>query len=402
MNHQPQLVRRLEDPALGLHGFLVIDSSMGGRSCGGVRVSPDVSLDEVKALARAMTLKYAFLNDATIGGAKAGIVIPNRCTQEKKAALLRAFGRQLSPILKAGRYIPWTDLNTGEGDINLMRVAAGLPATRMPDSAHYTALSVLGAALGACRHKGLAPRGLRVAIEGLGRVGSCLAEELSGLGARIVAVSNHRGAAYDRAGFDVQSLLAARAACGDVFIEERPFSSRAIPLEALLELEADLLVPAARPWCIHHQNVSRVRAAIIAPAANCPLVDGVGPALARQGVLYVPDFVCNLGGVYGSRLEGRVRPRKIHSLFVDGYSRLVQDLLVLSDRKGRSPEEQARLIARQNRQRLLRREGSSGRIRRGLVRLGLRVLDSPHTPAWLQDRLLSHWARRDLSSKLPV
>ena len=386
MTWEPQTVRIIEDERIGLTGYLVIDTLVAGRSCGGVRLVADVTLKEVKALARAMTLKYGFLNDHTIGGAKAGIQIPEDCPAGKKRDILRSFGRSIAPILKSETYIPWTDMNAGPDDIAAILEAAGVVPGRMPDSSHPTALSVLGSIRAACRFSGMDPSGITVAIEGLGNVGTHLAEELSRFGTRIVAVSTHLEARYTEEGFDLQDL-------------NRRYER--IDHKTLLELDVDVLVPAARPWTINEDNAERIRAKIVAPAANRPMTPAAVEILQGRGVLLVPDFVANLGGVYGSRLQGRMSKERIRSLFLGPYAEMVFTLLRRAQEAGLSPRELAERIAEENLARIRESEAkSTSGARRLLRKTALSLLDGPLTPNRLVDSLLYRWAQRDLSSKV--
>lgn len=370
MTRTPHLVREITDAESGLTAYLVIDTLTAGRSCGGVRMLPDVTLDEVKALARAMSLKYGFLNDHTVGGAKAGVRIPEGAPAGEKHAILRAFGRSIAPVLRSGSYLPWTDMNAGREDIAAILEAAGVKPGRMPDSSRTTALSVLGSIRAACGLQGIRLPGITVAIEGLGNVGTHLAQELSGLGAKILATSTREKARTNRG---------------------EPIGHR-----ALLELDVDVLVPAARPWTIDESNAEKIRARIIAPAANCPTTPAAEDMLQKRGVLVVPDFIANLGGIYGSRLQGRMSPQRIFDLFMGPYCEMVTTLLRRARATGTSPRALAEKIAKENLSRIRESESSSRLLRRA----ALSVLDSPLAPRRLTDYFLFRWAKKDLSGKV--
>jgi glutamate dehydrogenase/leucine dehydrogenase len=400
MTSKPHLIRELKDERSGLIGYLVIDTLVAGRSCGGVRMVTDVTLSEVKALARAMTLKYGFLGDPTIGGAKAGIAVLADCPAEKKTKILQSFGRQIAPSLKSKQYIPWTDMHAGPGEIATILRAAGVRPGSMPDSAYTTALSVFGSIQAACRFKHISLPEITVAIEGFGRVGSSLAGELAEAGAKIVAVSTRLGAVRDRNGLDIEELVRTRKIRGDDFIRQLR-TGKPIDKRDLLELDVDVLVPAARPDSIHEKNAGRLRARIIAPAANNPITAGAEAIIHASDILSVPDFVANTGGIYGSRLQGRMSPERIHRLFLGAYSDMVFTLLRRAQETGLTPRDLAERIAKENRIRIRENEARNTSGARRLLRgAALGLLDSPLTPNHLVDGLLYRWAQRDLSSKV--
>ena len=206
---EPQMICEFVDGNVGLHAYLVIDSTRDGRSCGGLRILEDLTLKEVKALARAMTLKYSFLK-RNMGGAKAGIVLPERCTPVQRTQILEAFGRELSPILKNKIYTPWTDMNCSIEDIATIMKAAGCAFKGMSDSAYFTALTVASAVKAACDIQGIDLSTASVAIEGFGNVGSNVGQELSKWGTKIVGVSTTKGAIYDIRRFGYQEISRAK------------------------------------------------------------------------------------------------------------------------------------------------------------------------------------------------
>jgi glutamate dehydrogenase (NAD(P)+) len=271
---------------------------------------------------------------------------------------------------------------------------------RIPDSAYYTALSVLGAIRAACEVRGTEMSRATVAIEGLGHVGTHLAQELARLGARVVAISTRGAAIHDRSGLDAAELPRLRSLEGDDFLQRR-FLDRRIAKNELLELDVDVLVPAARPRSIHEGNAARIRARIVAPAANCPIVTVAEEVLQRNGVLVLPDFVCNLGGIYGSRLEARVANERIRDLFLNEYRQVVRRLITRAMQEGCTPTALATRIAEANHQRIVSRDGRRlPKLRRAVGLAGLRVLDGPLAPGWLTDRRLFHWAKGNLAGSV--
>ncbi len=165
----------------------------------------------MRGLARAMTLKYGFLGLAQ-GGAKAGVRGDPEAPLEERRRCLGEFGRAIAPLLLGRTFVPGTDMGTDNADIAWLLAAAGRRLAprelRGTQSGYYTALSVALSAREATKHIGLELSACRVAIEGLGRVGSPLATLLRAAGARVVAVSTSRGAIYDPEGLDVERLVA--------------------------------------------------------------------------------------------------------------------------------------------------------------------------------------------------
>jgi glutamate dehydrogenase (NAD(P)+) len=159
-----------------------------------------------------------------------------------------------------------------------------------------TGHGVKAAAEAAVARLGRTLDGATVAIEGFGKVGAGAAHACARAGARVVAVSTVAGLLVDEDGLDVQELLALRERHGDGLVEHGPRPAR--PREALFELECDVLVPGARPDAITRGVAERVRCAVVAPGANIPYGEGAIDVLHRRGVLAVPDFISNSGGVH--------------------------------------------------------------------------------------------------------
>jgi glutamate dehydrogenase (NAD(P)+) len=345
----PQLVCQVMDEEFGTLGYLVIDRTVGRHaSGGGIRQAAGLSVAEIAQLARAMTLKFAFLN-FPVGGAKAGITVPEPLISERRKDVFAAFGRAIGILIQNRVYFTGEDLGTTMDDINEIQRVLGRPLYRSSDDAiQLTALTVFEVIRQSVQHRRLPFSALAVAIGGFGKVGSELARLLAGMGARIVAVSTDRGALYNPSGLDVAHMLALRAQHGDAFVG---FYARAekIPNEGLLELDVDLLVPCARTWAIHEGNAEQVQARIIVPAANGPLTPGAERALLERGVLYMPDFIANSGAILGSRMQssgfgpGQAR-QLIESIFADKIARLLQ----VADELQSPPVTLARAIAWRN------------------------------------------------------
>lgn len=302
-------------------GYVVIDSTVGGRSCGGLRMLPDIDEAEMRGLARAMTLKYGFLG-LPQGGAKAGVRGDPEAPQEDRWQRLAAFGQVIAPLLCNHVYVPATDMGTDNADIRYMLEAVGIRIKqrelRGTLSGYYTALTVFTGAKQALRHLGLTLSECNVAIEGFGKVGSALAELLAQANACIVAISTTQGAIFNPRGLDVKELNKLATKVGSHVVDLYT-DAEIIDRAALLELPVDLLCPCARHNSLHVENASRILARIICPGANNPITPEAEQMLFEQGVLCLPDFVTNCGGVLGGTMEFASVSRKQIESFIERY-----------------------------------------------------------------------------------
>ncbi len=286
-------VVELRDERQGLEAFIVVDHDQFPVSAGGTRMLPDVDVHEVARLARAMTWKFAACR-APYAGAKAGI----RFAGGDRAAVLAAYKRALEPysdVFLTGPDMgtfPGDFLDGGEDPVPLWaRTHEGLG---MDDLA--TGHGVKAAAEAGLRHVGRTLDGAAVAIEGFGKVGAGTARACVRAGARLVGVSTVHGLLADGDGLDIEELFALRERHGDRLVEHGPRSAR--PREALFELDCDVLVPGARPDSITRDVAERLRCAVLAPGANIPYGPGAVDVLHRRGIIAVPDFISNSGGVH--------------------------------------------------------------------------------------------------------
>lgn len=299
----PAQVVHLHEPGPGLRAIVVVDNVACGSSLGGVRVASDVTVDEVFRLARAMTLKNAGAG-LPHGGGKAGIIADPKSADMER--LIRAFARAIRTITD---YVPGPDMGTDERcmgwihdeigrAVGLPRVIGGIPLDEIGATGHgLTACAEVAAPF--CD---LELRGSRLAVEGFGNVGRPAARLLGEKGVVLVAASDSTGAVHDPDGLDVEALIAAKAREGSVTAYE---GGNVLPNEALFELPCDILIPAARPDCIHEGNVDQIQARLILEGANIPATPGAEARLHERGVLVVPDFIANAGGVICAAVEFR-------------------------------------------------------------------------------------------------
>jgi glutamate dehydrogenase (NAD(P)+) len=293
----------LYDPKTGMKGIVVIDNVACGPAIGGVRLAPDVDTNEVFRLARAMTLKNAAAG-LPHGGGKAGILADPHLAD--KEPLVRSFARGIRELVD---YIPGPDMGTDERCmawvyeeigrcIGRPRSLGGIPL----DEIGATGYGLAQAARLALPFAGLKTEGATLAIQGFGNVGRHAAQFLADLGIRLVAASDSSGAIYRPEGLDVKVLARMKAETGTVLAY--PDALRISGAE-LVELPCDLLVPAARPDVITAANVDEVKARVIIEGANIPITEDAERILHDRGVLCIPDFIANAGGVISAAVEHR-------------------------------------------------------------------------------------------------
>jgi glutamate dehydrogenase/leucine dehydrogenase len=299
----PEQIVVVNDAATGLTGYVVVDNLAAGPAIGGVRMAADISVIEVARLARAMTLKNAMAG-LPHGGAKGGIVGDPTMPRDVKIALVRAFGTRIRDV--AG-YIPGPDMGLDEGLMAHLRDACGR-AVGLPTVLGGIPLDVLGAtgfglAVSAevAAERGFVDLdGARVVVQGFGSVGQHTARFLAERGARLVGASDSRSAVASPAGLDVAALIGHKEATGAV----AGFAgAEAVSPEALLGLPCDIWVPAARPDVFTVTNVDRLQAKIVLEGANIPASPEAEELLHSKGVLVLPDFVANSGGVICAAVE---------------------------------------------------------------------------------------------------
>ncbi len=311
----PEKILQVYGHKAGLRGFTVIDNTALGPAKGGIRMTPSVSIDEVAKLARTMTWKCS-LAGLPFGGGKSGIVAdPKKLTQEQKLSVMKAFGQALRPIAPK-YYIAAPDMNTAEEEMRAfvdgngsMKSATGKPAglcvkpgekCGIPHEYGSTGFGVFHATMIALRYAKIKQKDFTVVIEGFGNVGSFAAKYLSEAGAKVVAVSDSKGTIYNKDGLNFQQLADTKANTGSV-VNYQP--SQQLSNNALFELDVDVLIPSAIPDVINSGNVNKIKARMVVEAANIPATPEIEKQLHARGILVVPDFVANAGGVISSYSE---------------------------------------------------------------------------------------------------
>lgn len=363
-------------------GFVAIDSMVDGRARGGLRLKPDVSGEEVRELARAMTLKYGFLG-LPQGGAKAGVLGEPEAPEFERRQRLADFARRIAPLLQSGLYLPDADMGTTNADIRFMLEIAGVRPKRREwrgtRSGAYTALTVLEGVRRAGHRLGIDLAEARAAVEGLGAVGGEVARLLHAAGARVVAVSTSRGAVYDSAGLDVPELLERARREGSRAVDGYPRAER-LETSKLAELPVDFLCPCAAGHSLHAGNAGRIAARAISAGANCMATAEVERTLHARGILCLPDFITNCGGVLGGTMEfAGVGPAGIADFVRRRVGPRIGQLLEEAERRGVTPRDVAEPKALERNAR--RRDGSYR------SRIGLAPLLELHRRGWIPPRL---------------
>jgi glutamate dehydrogenase (NAD(P)+) len=307
-------VRLDDDDLIVARGYRVQHNGARGPYKGGVRYHPTADLNEVRALASLMTWKTALL-DLPFGGAKGGVEIdPSGMSQPELQRLTRRFTNGIHHVLGTYRDIPAPDVNTNAQTMAWMMDA--FSATHGYSPAIVTGKPLdLGGAPGReaatgrgctyvldawCAHAGRRLADQRVAIQGFGNVGSWMARELHERGATVVGVSDVHGALVDPAGVDVPALVALVGTGRSVVDSDR---GDVVTNQELLELDCDVLVPAALGEVITDANADAIRAQVIVEAANYPVTPSGDKVLRDRGVVVIPDILANAGGVTGSYFE---------------------------------------------------------------------------------------------------
>jgi len=301
----PAKVIQVHEPGLGLKAVVVVDNVACGPSIGGLRIAPDVSVDECSRLARAMTMKNAAAGLAH-GGGKSVLWGEPRMPRAQKEKLIRGFAHALR---NETDYIFGPDMGTDETCMAWVHDeigrAVGLPAALggIPlDELGATGWGLRAAAQIAARYCALELKGARLAVQGFGAVGKHAARFLAQDGALLVAASDTRGTVCDPNGLDVQALIDHKAQGGSVI--DFP-AGRKLDANAVIEVDCDIWIPAARPDVLREENAGRLRAKLMLQGANIPCTPGAEKMLHEKGVLVVPDFIANAGGVICTAMELR-------------------------------------------------------------------------------------------------
>lgn len=356
----PEYVVEVRDAKVGMEGFLVVHNTALGPGKGGIRITPNVTVEEVKRLASTMTWKNA-LAGIPFGGAKAGIRFDPSKGADKKE-LIQSFARAIKPFL-IKKYIAGPDVNSGEKEmqwfveaVDNWRAATGKPANYcmqvfgkkgekcgIPHEFGSTGYGVAEATAIAARFAKLPEKGTTVAIHGFGNVGTFVYTYLTEMGFRIVALADAKGAVYSPNGFDdrvIKKVISEKISLIEAFDQNK------IPAEKFWSLPVDILIPASVTDVINDSNKKSITAKVIVEAGNIPMSESIEEELYSRGILIVPDFIANAGGVISSYAEYRgYNAKKMFDLVKRKIVKSTEEVLRQSIQTKKNPRVVAMQIA---------------------------------------------------------
>lgn len=299
----PFKIIHIHQPDSGLKAILVIDNVAVGPSIGGIRIASDVTAVEALRLARAMTLKNAAAG-LRHGGGKAVICADPRISTEEKEQLIRSFA---CAIRNETDYIPGPDMGTNEQCMawiyDEIQRAVGLPPELggIPlDEIGATGYGLCHAIDEALEYCDLTLQDAKIVIQGFGSVGIHAARNLVAKGAVLIGAADSQGSLYHADGLDVEELASLKAKGGALGDSSQ---GQKADRDAVIDMACDIWIPAARPDVIHEDNVHRLKAKLIAQGANIPFTEKAEEILHHRGVLVIPDFIANAGGVICAAVE---------------------------------------------------------------------------------------------------
>ena len=296
-------------------GYRVQHSTARGPAKGGIRYHPNVTLDEVKALATWMTWKCSVVN-IPFGGGKGGVTCnPKEMSQTELEHMTRRYTSAILPLIGPSQDIPAPDVYTNSQTMawimdtysmtkgyTVQGVVTGKPLCLGGSLGRNeaTGRGVFYTILSACEHLGLPIKGAKVVVQGFGNAGSIAAHLLDSHGCCVVGVSDSTGCIFNKSGLDIPKLILYKEQTGRVAGFD---GSEPITAEQLLRLDCDILIPAALENVIHEENATYVKAKIVAEAANGPLTPDADRIIEARGGFIIPDILCNAGGVTVSYFE---------------------------------------------------------------------------------------------------
>ena len=343
----PAKVIQVYEPGCQLKGILVVDNVAAGPSIGGLRMAPDVSAEECFRLARSMTFKNAAAG-LPHGGGKSVIFGDPKMPAAEKEQLVRTMASALrgvedyifGPDMGMNEEcMAWIRDEIGARVIGLPREVGGIPL----DEIGATAWGLLRATEIALEHRGLNWSGLSFVVQGFGAVGKHAARFLADKGAVLVGAADSRGAVYAGNGIDVAQLCTLKEEGGSV--ADWP-AGEPVKRDQAVEMECDLLIPAARPDVINAENASRIAAKLIVPGANIAITADAEHYLHDAGVLCLPDFIANAGGVICAAMEYQGAPEStVFPVIADKVGRNTRAVLEDAERRAILPRQAATEMA---------------------------------------------------------
>jgi glutamate dehydrogenase (NAD(P)+) len=342
----PFKVIYINEFSIGLKAILVVDNVSTGPSIGGIRIAPDVSTHECVRLARAMTLKNAAAS-LPHGGGKVVLYGDPKMPKEQKELLMRGLAHSLKEV---DQYIFAPDMGTNEecmawikDEVNrvvgLPREIGGIPL----DEIGATGWGLLHVTQIALQHLNIPMNGAKVAVQGFGSVGMNVARFLVQSGALIIAVADTGGTVYNAQGLDIEALITLKESHSSVTSYT---DAEALSSDAIIDIICDIWIPAARPDVIHKDNVHRLQTKLVIEGANIPITYEAEKILHDHGILCIPDFIANAGGVICAAMEYHGATQKTaFEAIEEKLHENTKMVLKESEKKGILPRETAVSLA---------------------------------------------------------
>jgi len=317
----------MDDGSLEIfEGYRVHHSTLRGPAKGGLRYSPDVTLDEIKALAFLMTFKTSLL-ELPLGGSKGGICVDTKkLSNDELRKLTRRYTSEILTMIGPDTDILAPDMNTGEREMawimdtysmnkgrSIPGVVTGKPIeiggtvgrTEAPGTGMYYILQSL------CERQNISLTSSKVAIQGFGKVGSVVAQILSEVGCKIIAITDSEGGIHSDKGLNINKLISWKQQ-GNSLKDYKGNNVESITNEALFRTKCDILIPAATENQIFSGNADEIDCNIILEGANSPTTSQADAILNEKGITVIPDILANAGGLCVSYFE---YIQDIHSYF---------------------------------------------------------------------------------------
>jgi len=356
----PEYLIQVYDPRINMKGFLVIDNRSLGPGKGGIRMTRDVTLEEVFRLARTMTFKNA-LAELPFGGAKAGIKWSGG-SDSLKRKFIQSFAKKIQPFTPE-KYIAGPDVGTGEKEMmwfssatNCWECATGKPATSclvknaqkicgLPHELGATGFGVAQATKVSAELLGIELKKTKIAIHGFGNVGTFTFKYLSQMGAKITGIADLTATIFERDGFDPKIIE-------KIIKVQKPLSyypkGERISAEDFWALPVDILIPASVTDVINQNNKDKIKAKIIVEAGNLPMSEEIERELFEKGILIVPDLIANAGGVISSYCEYQgEQPKKMFEMVEKKIKKNTELILKEALKEKRNPRDIALKIAKE-------------------------------------------------------
>lgn len=335
----PEIYLTVEDKSIGMTGFLVVESTAVGPGKGGMRMTPNVTIEEVARLADTMTWKNS-LFELPFGGAKSGIVWGGG-SDELKEQFVRSFARQIKKYIPK-QYVAGPDVNSGEqemvwiaDELKLWGASTGKPSKYcetkngkkfcgLPHELGSTGYGVAVSTAVTAKILEMDPSKTTVGIHGFGNVGTFAAKHLLETGFKVVLIAGSKGAVYRPKGFtvaEVEAVIARNQTLADL-------PGQKLTDDQFWATPVDVMIPASVTNVINETNLKTIQTKLIVEGGNIPMIEDIEQQLHRHGVVIVPDFVANGGGIISSyaELQG-FSPEAMFELVTDKISRATTEVM---------------------------------------------------------------------------